>query len=181
VDPYPYNIEKAKALLTEAGYANGFKTKLYATAASLPRSNAEYFQGFLAEIGIQAEVVTLEWGAYLAETRRGVDGMFTMGWSGTGDADGALSYLYDSSNIGSSNRVFWNDPTFDKMLHEGRTTLDPTKRKAVYKEAQTYFNEEVPIVLMLSQKLLCASNPKVKDFVIYPNQVFPLYKVSLGD
>lgn len=181
LEPYPYNVEKAKALLAEAGYPNGFKTKLYASTQSLSRSTAEQFQGFLADVGIEAEVVSLEWGAFLAETRKGVDGMFTMGWSGTGDADGALTYLYDSQNIDSSNRVRWSDPKFDKMLKDGRTTLDPEKRKAIYKEAQAYFNEEVPIVLMLSRKLLCASNPKVQGFVIYPNQVHPLFNVSLSD
>jgi peptide/nickel transport system substrate-binding protein len=181
MDPYPYDVEKAKALLAEAGYPNGFKTKLYASTQSLSRSTAEYFQGFLAEVGIEAEVVSLEWGAFLAETRKGVDGMFTMGWSGTGDADGALTYLYDSKNIDSSNRVRWNDPKFDKFMTDGRTTLDPEKRTAIYKEAQAYFNEEVPIVLMLSRKLLCAARPQVKGFAIFPNQVYQLYNVSLED
>ena len=180
-DPYPYNVEKAKAMLAEAGYPNGFKTKLYASTQSLSRSTAEQFQGFFAEVGVEAEVVSLEWGAFLAETRKGVEGMFTMGWSGTGDADGALTYLYDSKNIDSSNRVRWNDPKFDKFLLDGRTTLDSAKRKVIYKEAQSYFNEEVPIVLMLSRKLICASTPKVKGFVIYPNQVHQLFNVSLGD
>ncbi|GHS97455.1 diguanylate phosphodiesterase [Synergistales bacterium] len=180
-DPYPYDVEKAKALLAEAGYPNGFKTKLYASTQSLTRSIAEFFQGFYAEVGIECEVVTLEWGAYLAETRKGVDGMFTMGWSGTGDADGALTYLYDSQNIGSSNRVFWNDPEFDKMMYDGRTTLNPEKRQAIYKKAQAYFNEELPIVLMFSRKLLCVTTPKVKGFAIYPNQVYQLFNVSLED
>ncbi|MDR1873578.1 MAG: glutathione ABC transporter substrate-binding protein [Synergistaceae bacterium] len=180
-DPYPYNPEKARALLAEAGYPNGFKTKLYASTQSLTRSTAEFFQGFLAEVGVEAEVVSLEWGAYLAETRKGVDGMFTMGWSGTGDADGALTYLYDSQNIDSSNRVRWNDPRFDKMMYEGRTTLDPEKRRAIYKEAQSYFNEEVPIVLMYSRKLLCATTPKVRGFAVWPNQVYQLFNVSIED
>ncbi|MDO4786147.1 MAG: hypothetical protein Q4A13_04315, partial [Fretibacterium sp.] len=128
---------------------------------------------------IEAEVVSLEWGAYLAETRKGVDGMFTLGWSGTGDADGALSYLYDSKNIGSSNRAHWADPKFDELMAEGRRTLDPEKRKAIYREAQRYFNEEAPIVLMHSRKLLCGSSPKVNGFEIYPNQVYRLFNVSM--
>ena len=178
-DPYPYDVEKAKTLLAEAGYPNGFKTKLYASTQSASRSTAELFQGFLAEIGVEAEVVSLEWGAYLSETRKGVDGMFTLGWSGTGDADGALTYLYDSQNINSSNRARWNDPKFDEFLAEGRRTLNPEKRKAIYQEAQRHFNEEVPIVLMLSRKNLCASSPKVKGFEIYPNNVYRLFNVSL--
>ena len=178
-DPYPYDVEKAKALLVEAGYPNGFKTKLYSSTQSQSRATAEQFQAFFAEVGIEAEVVSLEWGAYLAETRKGVDGMFTLGWSGTGDADGALSYLYDSKNIGSSNRAHWADSKFDELMAEGRRTLDPEKRKAIYREAQRYFNEEVPIVLMHSRKLLCGSSPKVNGFEIYPNQVYRLFNVSM--
>ena len=180
-DPYPYNVEKAKELLAEAGFSKGFKTKLYSNTSGLNRSTSEMFQAFLAEVGIEAEVVTMEWGAFLAATREGVDGMFTMGWSGTGDAEGALTYLYDSRNIGSSNRVRWNDPKFDKFLADGRGTLDPVKRKAIYKEAQTYFNEEAPIVFMLAKKLLCATSPKVEGFEIYPSNVYQLFNVSLTD
>jgi peptide/nickel transport system substrate-binding protein len=180
-DPYPYDVAKAKALLAEAGYPNGFKTKLYASTQSLSRSVAEFFQGAYAEIGVECEVVSLEWGAFLAETRKGVDGMFTMGYNGTGDADGALTYLYDSQNIGSSNRCFWNDPEFDKLMYEGRTTLNPEKRKEIYKKAQTYFNEEAPIVLMVARKMLSAATPKVKGYAIYPNQVYQLFNVSLED
>lgn len=83
-----YDVEKAKELLAEAGYEDGFSTTIWTNDDRERVDTATNVQAQLAEIGVDAEVEVLEWGAYLEKTANGEHDMFVLGWvTGTGDAD----------------------------------------------------------------------------------------------
>lgn len=117
VEAYPYDPEKAKALLAEAGYPDGFACELWVNGDVRTRA-AQMVQAQLAEVGITVEISTLEWGAFLDALNAGEHEMFILGWSNsTFDADGSTYQLFHSSNHGATgNRAFMTDATVDELI-----------------------------------------------------------------
>lgn len=177
-EAYPYNPEKARDLLKQAGYPDGFDMTIYSDNRTERRSAAELIQAYLAEVGIRAQIELMEWSALLSTSAKGIGGAFMLGWTGTGDADGGLTPVYHSANIGSSNRFRYKNTELDAFLEKGTATLERDARKKVYAEAQELIVQECPLVFMISQELLGASTKKVEGFKLYPNMISPLYSVT---
>ncbi|MDD2453433.1 glutathione ABC transporter substrate-binding protein [Aminivibrio sp.] len=180
-DAYPYDPDKARELLKEAGYADGFDMTIFSDNRTERRSAAELIQAYLAEVGIRAQIELMEWSALLSTSAKGIGGGFMLGWTGTGDADGGLTPVYHSANIGSSNRFRYKSEGIDALLEKGTATLDQDARRKVYAEAQERIVEECPLVFMISQQLLGASTKKVQGFKLYPNMISPLFAVTLAE
>ncbi len=141
--PYRYDPERARQLLREAGFPRGFRTTLHHPTGRYVKDAAiiEAVQAYLAEVGIEAELVTMEWAAYLAFTRKPVTestvNMFMLGWGCvTLDADYGLFPMFHTSQWAPlSNRSFYSNPTVDTLLELGRVAPDPISRKAIYARA----------------------------------------------
>ena len=99
ISDYEYNPAKAKELLAAAGYADGFSTTLWAMPVARPynpngRKVAEIMQAQFAEVGVDAEIVSYDWGTYLEKTDHGEHDMALLGWTGdNGDPDNFLWVL----------------------------------------------------------------------------------------
>ena len=65
------------------------------------------------------------------------------------------------------------------MLDQGQATLDSKKRMDIYKKAQSYINDEAPQIFLILENTLALSRSNVEGFKPYPNQIAPLFKVSL--
>src|SRR5699024_4502891 len=133
-----HDIDKAKELLAEAGYEDGFSTTIWTNDDRERVDTAVNVQSQLKEIGIDVEVEEVEWGAYLEQTANGEHDMFVLGWStATGDADYAMYALFHSKNLGDpGNRTFTVDSELDDLLDEGRQEVDEEERLAIYSDAQ---------------------------------------------
>ncbi len=144
---YPYDPEKAKELLVEAGYPDGFDCKIYVNGDTRTRS-AQVLQAQLAEIGINVEIFTYEWGALLDSLNAGEHEMFILGWSNSSfDADSSTYQLFHSSNHGATgNRAFLTDDKVDEMITAAAMEMDNDKRNEIYKELQTHLKELAPWV-----------------------------------
>ena len=178
---YPYDPDKARELLKEGGYGDGFDMTIYSDNRTERRTAAELIQAYLSEVGINARIELMEWGALLSTSAKGIGGAFMLGWTGTGDADGGLTPVYHSMNIGSSNRFRYKSEGIDKLLDEGMATLDQDARKKIYADAQNLIVEECPLVFMISQELIGAASQKVQGFKLFPNMISPLHGVTLVD
>ena len=99
IKPYEYDVAKAKALLAEAGYSDGFKTEIWAMPVARPynpdaRKIAEIMQAQLAKINVEVEIISYEWGTYLDKTDTGEHQAAMLGWTGdNGDPDNFLFVL----------------------------------------------------------------------------------------
>lgn len=140
------DIEKAKALLAEAGYPDGFKSKIWINENPDRRDIAIILQDQLRAVGIDIAVETLEWGAFLEGTSRGDHEMFILGWvTVTGDADyGLFPLLHSSCFGGAGNRSFYDNPKVNELLTKARNSNDQEERKALYREVQIIAQEDVP-------------------------------------
>lgn len=177
---YKQNMEKAKALLAEAGYPNGFKTEIWINDNPTRRDIAVILQDQLKQVGIDAEVKVLEWGAYLDGTARGDHQMFILGWGTvTADPDYGITNLVSTETQGAAgNRSFYSNPKVDALLKEGRGTLDPEARKKIYEEIQVILQEELPIFCILYPKKNAGMQKYVEGFKLNPAGHHRLYKVS---
>src|SRR6266446_3172416 len=168
---YEYNPKEARRLLAEAGFPKGFKTLLTVTSG-LGRDRvdeAQLVQGYLKDVGIEAELKIQEYGAYVATTVQGkfegmVDGPIGVVW----EPDGRLyrAYAADSSrNIGHVN-----DATLTAMLKAQRRTKDLEARKQLIFDIQRYVAEQQYYVYLNSNTITTSWQPYVKNFA--PNHSF---------
>ena len=165
--------------MKKAGFPNGFKCTLYSDTRTQRKNVSELVQAYLSQVGVEVKIELLERGAFLSAGSKGVNGMGLSGWIGTGDADGALTPIYHTSGIGSVNYSQWSDKVLDAMLDQGQASLDPKKRMEIYKKAQRYIIDEAPQLFLILENTLALSRNNVQGFEPYPNQIAPLFKVSL--
>ncbi|WP_153731700.1 ABC transporter substrate-binding protein [Sporosarcina obsidiansis] len=152
IEAYPYDPEKAKELLKQAGLENGFEMELWAMPVPRPympdgTKVAEVIQSNLADVGIKAKIVSYEWATYLDKASKGEADAFMLGWTGdNGDADNFLYVLLDEDNIGSNNYTYFKNEETHKLFLEAQTEIDEDKRNELYKQAQEILHEEAPWV-----------------------------------
>ena len=145
---WAYDPARAKALLAEAGFANGFQTTLLATAQfGMHKDTAEIVQQHLAAIGIQCELQLPDWSTRVS---RGIRGQYDMAIHGVSadnnDPDG-LTVVLDTSLSPTHGRSFKVEaPRTIAALAKGRAEFDQAKRVAIYREMQAAALEEVPLV-----------------------------------
>ena len=167
---YSYDVEKGKALLAEAGFADGFKTTLWCADSQVMRDSAVVLQEQLRQIGIEAEVKTMEQGQYYAETGEGAHDMYIMSKTSV-DPDSMLRAMYHTEAFGlSGNRSFWAMPEVDQKLDEACTTTDTEKEKQLYSEVQTIVAEQVPLVPIAVEHLNAGMQSNVKGFGLFPGK-----------
>ncbi len=176
IKPYEYDVAKAKALLAEAGYPDGFKTEIWAMPVARPynpdaRKIAEIMQAQLAKINVEVEIISYEWGTYLDKTDTGEHQAAMLGWTGdNGDPDNFLFVLLSipAAEVPAGNIAFWKNEEFNDLIVEAKETADQKTRTRLYMEAQEIFHEEAPWVTIAHSVVTVPANVAVKDFVIYP-------------
>ncbi|WP_077620868.1 glutathione ABC transporter substrate-binding protein [Bacillus sinesaloumensis] len=151
LEPLAYDVDEAKKLLAEAGFADGFKTTLFVNEGNKERADiAELIQAHLAPIGIEVDIQIIEWGTFLEKTAAGEHELFILGWTTvTGDADYGLYALFHSTMFGDpGNRSFYKNERVDELLDLARTESDQDKRNEAYKEVSEILVEEAPMVYL---------------------------------
>ena len=164
---YPQNIEKAKQLLAEAGYPNGFNIELFVSEDNQRIDMAVIIQDNLKKIGINAEIKTFQWAAYVStiENPNIIKPLFIMSWNiSNDDPDEVLYPLYHSSQIDAhTNVVFYKNEKFDNLISEARETTDKEKRMKLYKEAQDIIQEDLPHYTLVYPKQNFAYKASIKN------------------
>jgi len=161
IKPYPYDPEKAKRLLAEAGYAKGFDFVLHSPADRYLKDKevAEAVVGYLRKAGIKASVKFHEWGNYLKQIIMGhkADPSYLLGWGDTTyDADFTL-YLLRSGQAVSN----YSNPQVDALIDQGKITMDKEKRKKIYSDALKIIHEDVPLAWVYQQVDIYGVNERV--------------------
>lgn len=183
---YDYDVEKAKKLLAEAGYPDGFETTIWAMPVPRPynpngRKVAEAMQADLAKVGVKAEIVSYDWGTYLKKGSNGEHEMILLGWSGdNGDPDNFLNVLlskHSAMTKPSQNRAFWKNDAFTKLIDEAKETTDVATRTKLYEEAQLIFEEEAPWKTIAHSIVVVPMSSKVHGFKIDPTSQRRFHKV----
>jgi peptide/nickel transport system substrate-binding protein len=153
--PYEYNPDEARRLLEEAGYGDGLDIELWYMPIPRPympdgQGVAQAMQRDLEEVGINAKLVTREWGTYLEETGTGAHDAAMLGWSGdNGDPDNFLNVLLSSTGAteeDAQNIAYYKNPELDDILRQAATTVDEEERRTLYEQAQKIIYDDAPWV-----------------------------------
>ncbi|MFQ5893189.1 MAG: ABC transporter substrate-binding protein [Nitrospinota bacterium] len=179
VHTYPYDPEEARRLLDEAGLPNPPGptprfTLVYKTSMNeVRRRIGEILQAQLAEVGIRVVMKNYEWGTFYADIRRGNFQMYTLTWVGITDPD-HYYYVFHSSSLPprGANRNRYRNAEIDRLVEQGRATVEPAARRAVYSRVQKIVAEDLPYVPLWHALNVAVMRRELKGFVLYANQDF---------
>jgi peptide/nickel transport system substrate-binding protein len=177
VETYEYKPEFSRQLLDKAGFPdpdqNGPAPRfslIYKTSQNeQSRRVAEVIQQQLAEVGIDIKIKSYEWGTFFDDIRSGNFQLYTLKWVGVTDPD-IFYYVFHSSNIPpkGANRGRYRRQQVDRLLEEGRRTLDMEKRKDIYSAAQKFIALDLPYISLWHHNNVAAMKKNLKGFVLYP-------------
>ncbi len=174
---YEHDVAKAKQLLSEAGYPDGFSTELWwpnraRPYLTEPQKIAEALQQQLAEAGIRAKLVTFEWATYLKKGQNGEHPMGIFGWTGdNGDPDNFLYVLLDQDNAvkgTAQNRAFYKSAAVHELLIKAQRTTDQATRTKLYQQAQVIIHQDAPWVPFVHAARVAAYRKEVQNFFPHP-------------
>ena len=167
--PETPDIEQAKALLAEADMADGFETTIKVSPAySELAGEAAIDQEALRAVGINTQIVNLEWGTFINDVFGNNDfDMQVCGWGGPFIDPDEFLYPEFHSDQGFNPQLF-ADPEVDKLLSQGRTTFEREGRKAVYDQVQERIFTLAPVAAGTNNRLVQAQQSYVKGFTPLP-------------
>jgi len=171
------NVAKAKALLKEAGVER-VKAELMFGNNTTTSAMAEMTQAMAAEAGFDLSLRPTEYAAMQKEAIAGNFDVIIIGWSGRVDPDGNIYGFLTTK--GALNDGKYSNPDVDRLLGEARTVNDTAARKALYDQAQTIIQDELPQINIYFQPWPFAVQKKIKGFVPYPDGMIRLKGVTAG-
>jgi peptide/nickel transport system substrate-binding protein len=165
-----YDPERARALLSQAGFANGLSTTLLTTGAfNMHKDSAEVAQQYLAAIGIRAELRVVDWSTRVSLGVRGQYDLAVHGVSADFNDPDGLTVVLDTSLSATHGRSFGvRAPGTTEMLRRGRAELDHMRRVEIYRDMQRAAIEEVPLVGLAWREQGYARDKRVTGFGILP-------------
>lgn len=181
---YEYNPEKAKELLKEAGYEDGFETILQTSVDGsgqlIPVDIAEWIQRDLAEIGIDVKLETKEWITYLSAYNEGMSKEVGMNQMSSGRTTPYWLSIIAHSDFkapGGFNSGKYENKVLDDLLDRAATSIDPTEASQLWGEAEKIIMEEAVNVPVLNDSAPYVLHPRVKGFVIPSEEWYTLASV----
>ncbi|MFU8825445.1 ABC transporter substrate-binding protein [Yoonia sp.] len=177
LEPYPYDPDRARELIAEAG-AEGAQLTFYVTEGGsgmldpIPMGTA--IQADLAAVGFDVRIETYEWNTFLGRVNPGLEGqadMAQMAWM-TNDPD-TLPFLALRSDavpdMGGFNSGYYSNPEVDALLEAARVETDVDERARLYREMQVIVQEDAPWVFVANWMQNAVTSDAVADFQLEPS------------
>ena len=186
-----YNPEKAGELLKEAGYPNGFSTRLWSGYNNSTANKViQFIQQQLNQVGIKTETRILEAGQRVTlveankEPKNAPNRLYYIGWSNsTVEADWGMRPIFDSREMPPklSNEGYYSNPKVDELFDKAIAEVDEKKRNELYREVQMILWKEVPVAFLVYEDNTAASNKHLKNFNPLPDTGFEFYSAEWVD
>ena len=170
---WSYDPERAQALLSEAGFADGFDCVMLSTAQyGMHQSTAEICQAYLSAVGINAQLDLPEWSTRVQKGNEGSYDLAVMGTTADNNDPDGLSNILDGSLPPSFVRSHGMEtPGISELFSRGRATFDLEERKRIYRDLEAEAIETVPIVGLAWRSQGYAMTDAVSGFVNLPGQL----------
>ncbi len=185
--PYEYDLEKAKALLAEAGYADGFKLTIWGDNSTQEVKGMTFIKQQLEQVGIEVEVVPMEPATvsdkiYVPLEEAEIN-MWYVNWSPSScDADGAMRALFYSTMCPptSANTAYYNNPELDALLDQGIELSDPAELTTIYSKAQSILWNDAPWLFLGNDKNIFANKTYLSGVTVAPDGAIAFSNASLA-
>src|SRR6056297_2598879 len=177
LEPYPYDPDRARELIAEAG-AEGAELTFFVTEGGSgmldPVAMGTAIQADLEAVGFDVSIETYEWNTFLGEVNPGLEGKADaaqMAWM-TNDPD-TLPFLTLRTEAwpdqGGFNSGYYSNPEVDRLLEEARVATDQARRAELYKQMQEIVQEDAPWVFVANWKQNAVTNDSVENFALQPS------------
>ena len=187
--PWPYDPAKARELLKEAGYPNGFESTLWsAYTFSTAVKVIQFVQQQLAQVGVKVQVQALEAGQRVSTVESAQDPltapvrMYYEGWSpSTGEADWGLRPLFSSSSFPPKmmNTSYYKNDIVDSDLKLAQETTDHAKETALYADAQNRIWKDAPWIFLDQEKVVYARSKRLSGAYVMPDGSFNFDEIAI--
>lgn len=183
---YVFDPERAKTALAKVANGAPLEIDLWYMPVQRPynpnaKRVAEMMQADLAAVGVNARLITYEWGEYRKRLQNGEHLLGQLGWIGdNGDPDNFFFLMSCAGAApGGGNIAKWCDPEFDKRLVAARTTIDQKERVRLYSEMQAIMRDQVPVLPLAHSTVYEPVRKEISNYLISPFGRREFYGVSL--
>lgn len=173
------DVEAAKALLAEAGHADGLTVEVQVANNPVQTQVMQVIQAMAAEAGITLELTAKEFATLLSDQTAGDYTASQVGWSGRVDPDGNIHQFMTTN--GGINDSKYSNPEVDELLDGARISNDNAVRKESYDKALAILAEDMPIIYLYHQVWIWALDDKIEGFVPYPDGMIRLQGVKFAE
>jgi peptide/nickel transport system substrate-binding protein len=164
-----YDPARAKVLLTEAGYANGFEYVLSTPQVTVFQQINQLLQEQLGAVGIKVRLQPVAASEWYARVVSGTTNLTPTRWTQRADPDGLLYILFHSK--GFANTMNYRNDRVDALLDQARTVYDTGTRKQLYAEAQRLIVDDLPMVPLIFGAEYAALRVQVNGFEWIPDEI----------
>ncbi len=188
-EPIPYSLQKAKELLKEAGYPNGFETTLWGGYNDTTTQKVlQFLQQQLMQVGIKVSVQALEPGQRVelvdswANPKAAKWRLYHIAWSSsTGEADWALRPLFSTEGWTPKlgNVSFYSNQLVDESLAKALVSADESEKIALYKTAQEQLLKDLPRIPLVTLKLVWAHSKRLSGVYVMPDGSFNFEEIGV--
>jgi glutathione transport system substrate-binding protein len=189
MDPIPYNVQKARELLKEAGYPNGFESTLWSAYNNTTSQKViQFVQQQLQQVGIKLQVQALEvgqrteWVDAWPDAKTAKVRLYYTGWSSsTGEADWALRPLFSTEAWAPklNNMSFYSNEVVDGAIAKALVTTDSSERASLYKAAQEQLMKDLPRIPLVTEENLYAHSKRLSGVYVMPDGNINSDEISL--
>jgi peptide/nickel transport system substrate-binding protein len=180
----PYDPERARALLKEAGYPNGFSVALDCSSQAPADAVGQAVAGMLARVGIRVTYQPVPFNVLLPKVTGRHSSLYVIGWTPfTADAEGVLvpiAHTRDAPGTGDFNFGGYSNANVDSLIDRARVEFDATKRRALLVDAMSALDADVAFIPLVYRRVVWAMRKNVKTPIL-PNDIVDLRFVTLGD
>jgi len=165
-DLYSYNPERAESLLAAAGYSDGFSMEIWQRESPSGGRIMESVQAFLAEVGVEVDLVTRDWSAFKQAVNHGTPDAFYLDWfADYPDAENFIAPLFHSDNTGGGgNRTGYGDQEVDSLISLAAGIVDNSRRLDLLKEAEKIVYRDAPWIFLWFPIRYEAVSPRVNGY-----------------
>lgn len=184
--PYTADVEKAKALMEEAGFADGFDVEIVVDNTTIEQKGATFVQQQLAQIGINVKLLPNESTANAEKTSAPLEEttvqMWYVNWSsGSYEADGSMRSILHGEKFPPNgyNTAFWNNEEFNQLLDDALLMSDSNEIAEAYAKAQAIAWEECPWIFLGNDNTLNAYKTYVTGLQYKPGGTMVFRTIGL--